>query len=133
MNLPPGSVLDMTAKASTTTTTFVKWLDYFAKFKTPGKLLLIFCGAFSHLDYSIVEAAESHGVILFCLPSNTTHELLIYWTNKPHHRINKAAFVLIFSKVWPKTVSPSNIMAGFWATGIYPYDPNIKPDSAFAD
>lgn len=151
VNLPPGSVIEMTTKGSMTTQTFVKWIDHFSNFKPPGKVLLIFDGASSHLDYTIVEAAEKSDIVLFCLPSNTTHELqpmdkavfaafesywddevLLYWTNKPNHTINKTSFGLIFSKVWPKAASPNNIMAGFRATGIYPYDPNIIPDTAFA-
>lgn len=151
MNLPPGSAIEMTAKGSMTTQTFVKWIEHFSKFKPIGKVLLIFDGASSHLDYTIVEAAEKNDIILFCLPSNTTHELqpmdkavfaafesywddevLIFWSNKPSHTINKTSFGLIFNKVWPKAASPNNIMAGFRATGIYPYDPNIIPDTAFA-
>lgn len=38
-------------------------------------LHLIFDGAKLHLDVSIVDAAEKHDISLFCLPSNTTHEL----------------------------------------------------------
>lgn len=59
-------------------------------------------------------------------------EVLFYWTNKPYHTINKTTFRSIFSKVWPKAVSPKNIMTGFRATGIYPYDLNIIPGTAFA-
>ncbi|KAJ8882992.1 hypothetical protein PR048_014831 [Dryococelus australis] len=74
-NLPPGSNVFMTPKASMTSQTFIKWLDYFAKFKSPGPVLLIFDGAQSRLDANIVTAAEAHGVTLYCLPSNTTHKL----------------------------------------------------------
>nr|CAI5838934.1 unnamed protein product [Callosobruchus analis] len=148
MHLPPGSILNMTAKGSMTTEMFVKWMDHFSKFKPQGKVLLIFDGASAHLDYRIVDVAEKNDVVLFCLPSNTTHELqpkavfspfesywndevLPYWTNNPNHTINKSSFGLIFSKVWPKAASPSNIVSGFRATGIYSYDPNIIPDSAY--
>lgn len=74
-NLPPGAQVLMTAKASMTAQTFIKWLDHFAKYKTPGPVLLIFDGASSHLDANIVHAAEAHEITLYCLPSNTTHEL----------------------------------------------------------
>lgn len=150
-NLPPGSQIEMTEKGSMTTATFITWLDHFAKFMPPGNVLLIFDGASSHLDANIVDAADSHGVTLFCLPSNTTHELqpmdkavfkafetywdeevMLYWTNKPNRTINKFTFGKIFSKVWPRATTPTNVMAGFRATGIFPYDPNIIPDVAFA-
>src|SRR5699024_11114288 len=74
-HLPPGSTATMTQKGSMTNESFIFWLDHFDKFKNAGATLLIFDGAKSHLDISIVEAAENHGITLFCLPSNTTPEL----------------------------------------------------------
>ncbi|XP_072377013.1 uncharacterized protein [Diabrotica undecimpunctata] len=74
-HLPPGSTLIMTQKGSMTNEAFISWLRYFAKYMDTGPTLLIFDGAKSHLDISIVEAVENYGVTLFCLPSNTTHEL----------------------------------------------------------
>lgn len=150
-NLPAGSVIEMTDKGSMTTSVFVRWLHHFANYKPPGKVLLIFDGASSHLDASIVDAAASHEITPFCLPSNTTHELqsmdkavfkafesywddevMLYWTNKPDRTIKNFSFGLIFSKVWPKATAASNIILGFLGTGIYPYDPNAIPDIAFA-
>ncbi|KAJ4449477.1 hypothetical protein ANN_00876 [Periplaneta americana] len=40
-----------------------------------GNVLLIFDGASSHLDTGVVDVADSCGITLFCLPSNTTHDL----------------------------------------------------------
>lgn len=73
------------------------------------------------MDKSVFAAFESYW----------DDEVLLFWTNKPNHTINKTSFGLMFSKVWPKAASPNNIIAGFRATGIYPYDPNIIPDTAF--
>ena len=74
-DLPSGSVCAMTDRVSITLKTFVDWLNHFAKFKPPGLCLIIFDGAKSHLDYSIVETASRHNIVLYCLPSNKTHEL----------------------------------------------------------
>lgn len=42
-------------------------------------------------------------------------------------------FTEIFTKVWLKAMTPpSNIISGFRATGIFPFDPDVIPDSAFA-
>lgn len=150
-DMPPGTAVVMTDKASMTCETFIKWLDHFASFKTPGKALLIFDGAKSHLDANIVYAAEKHDVTLFCLPSNCSHELqpldkavfgpfekywdpsvLNYWNTRGDRNITKARFGTIFTKVWLKSVTPENVMAGFRATGIFPFDPHCIPDSAFA-
>ena len=74
-DLPPGSAVEMTQKGSMTTETFVKWIRHFARYKPTGKVLLVFDGAASHLHPDIVNEAEKHDITLFCLPSNTTHEL----------------------------------------------------------
>ncbi|KAJ4439773.1 hypothetical protein ANN_07901 [Periplaneta americana] len=71
----PGTAVKMTEKGSMTCQVFIKWLAHFAKFKTVGKSLFIFDGAKSHLDANIVDIADEHDIILFCLPSNCTHEL----------------------------------------------------------
>lgn len=153
-NLPPGSAIEMTEKGSMTTSTFIKWVHHFAKFKPQGNILLIFDGAKSHLDAGIVDTADTYGITLFCFPSNTTHELqpmdksvfgpfeefwdqevLLYWTTtktSDERTVSKRTFGKIFSKVWPRAATPSNVSAGFRATGIYPFDPNVIPEQAFA-
>lgn len=74
-HLPSGSQINMTPKGSMTNETLISWLGHFAMSRNPGSTLLIFYGAKSHLDVSIVDAAERHGITLLCLPRNTTHEL----------------------------------------------------------
>lgn len=150
-HLPPGSTAMMTQKGSMTNEAFISWLAHFEKFKNAGPTLLIFDGAKSHLDISIVEAAENYGVTLFCLPSNTTHELqpmdkavfksyesfwdqevLNFLVTQPGKTLTKMRFGEIFSKVWLKAMTPANIISGFRATGIFPFQPDIIPESAFA-
>lgn len=131
-----------------TAVAFVEWINHFAKFKPSGKVLLIFDGAASHLDANIVEAAETNDIVLYCLPSNTTHalqpmdvscfkpyesywddEVLRYWDRKGERRITKQVFAEIFGRIWPKAMTPSNIMSGFRGTGIYPFLPDaIRPE-----
>ncbi|CAH0730218.1 unnamed protein product, partial [Brenthis ino] len=74
-NLPVGSIVHMAPKGSMTTELFIVFIEHLAKYKTPGKCLLIFNGAKYHLDFRIAETAEKHDIVLYCLPSNTTHEL----------------------------------------------------------
>lgn len=150
-SLPPGTLTLMTKKGSMTVETFNEWIKHFAKYKLPGKCLLIFDGASCHLDTSIVETADAHDITLFCLPSNTTHELqpmdkavfksfeyhwdeqvLLYWTRHKDRSITKQRFGEIFTTVWDKSVTPQNIMSGFSATGIYPFNPQAIPEVAFA-
>ncbi|KAF5282299.1 hypothetical protein FQR65_LT14353 [Abscondita terminalis] len=54
-NLPPGSLVKMARKGSMTTELFVGFVKHLGKHKTQGKILSIFDGATSHLDYTIVE------------------------------------------------------------------------------
>lgn len=74
-DLPPGSLVEMAPKGSMTTETFICWLKHFAKYKPAGEVVAVFDGAASHLSPDIVDEADKHGIKLFCLPSNTTHEL----------------------------------------------------------
>ena len=130
---------------------FVKWLQHFAKFKSTGKVLLIFDGAKCHLSPSIVDEADKYEVALFCLPSNTTHELQPmdvavftafehYWDEeilrfcrqRSNRTLSKELFGHIFTPVWNKTMNISNIQSGFRKCGIFPFDGNVIPDHAFA-
>lgn len=150
-NLPPGSDVLMTTKGSMTASTFCSWLEHFAKYKVAGPCLLIFDGAKCHLDFSIVEKASMFDITLYCLPSNTTHELQpmdkavfrafeYYWDDEvikylsinKNHSVTKHRFGAIFSKVWDKALTPANIKSGFAATGIYPFNKDAIPEIAFA-
>ena len=150
-NLPAGSVVEMTPKGSMTSQTFVRWLHHFGRYKSAGECLLIVDGAKCHLDYSIVEAGESVGVTLLCLPSNTTHELqpmdksvfgpfekfwddelMNFWSTHKDREFNKQRFGYVFTPVWDKAATPKNVKAGFEACGIFPFNPNKIPEEAFA-
>lgn len=150
-NLPHGTLVKMAPKGSMTTQLFNDFLRHFAQYKSNGSTLLVFDGATSHLDFTIAETAESLGITLFCLPSNTTHELqpldkavfrsfeanwdqelLRYWDTFPQRSLNKSRFNIIFSRVWPKCMTPENIVSGFRATGLFPLNPDAIPDAAFA-
>ncbi|XP_050304697.1 uncharacterized protein LOC126742166 [Anthonomus grandis grandis] len=150
-HLPPGSKAIVTNKGSMTCEAFIVWLTHFSSFKNSGPTLLIFDGAKSHLDISIVDAADRMGITLFCLPSNTSHELQpmdksvfksfeTFWDQEvlqflminPGKAITKMRFGEIFTPVWFKAMIPSNIISGFKATGIYPFRPEAIPEEAYA-
>ncbi|CAH0727259.1 unnamed protein product, partial [Brenthis ino] len=150
-NLPDGTIVKMAPKGSMTTDLFIDFIHHLGNYKSPGKCLLVFDGAASHLDARIVDAADENNIVLYCLPSNTTHELqpldksvnksyehhwdeevLLYAYRHPDRKLTKARFNKIFSKVWPKCVTQDNIKNGFRATGLHPYNPNAIPEQAFA-
>ncbi|XP_074032075.1 uncharacterized protein [Leptinotarsa decemlineata] len=150
-NLPPGSLVEKSAKGYMTNELFKEFLKHLARYKTPGKCLLIFDGAACHLDLSIVEVADSLDIALYCLPSNTTHELqpldkavyrsfehhwdsevLLFKEQNPDKKLTKARFNIILTTVWSKCMTHSNITSGFRATGLYPFNPHAIPETAFA-
>ncbi|XP_045771781.1 uncharacterized protein LOC123871831 [Maniola jurtina] len=150
-NLPPGSLVKMTPKGSMTTETFIEFINHLHKYRTSGPCLLIFDGAKCHLDFTIVEEAEKCGITLYCLPSNTTHELqpmdksvyrsfehhwdqelIKYVSQHPERTLNKTSFNVVLSQVWSKCMTITNISNGFRATGLYPYNPDAIPEEAFA-
>jgi len=149
--LPPGSAVVMAHKGCMTTSVFIRWIQHFAQFKPAGDVLLVYDGAASHLDPSIVDAADHHHIHLFCLPSNTTHELqpmdksvfrsfetywdeelLKFWRLHADRQVNKDRFGKIFTPAWYKAMTPMNVINGFKATGIYPFNKNAIPPEAFA-
>lgn len=150
-NLPPGSLVQKSAKGYMTNELFKEFLKHLAKYKSPGPCLLIFDGAACHLDLSIVDVSESLDISLYCLPSNTTHELqpldkavyrsfehywdaevLAFMDRNRDKNLTKARFNVILSSVWSKCMTHSNITSGFKATGLYPYNPQAIPETAFA-
>lgn len=114
---------------------------------------MILDGASCHLDISIVDAAENFEISLYCLPSDTTHELqpldkavfrafehywdselLRYWKDNltSLRSIKKENFGKILNPLWKQCMSISIIQSGFRATGTFPFDPSVIPETAFA-
>ena len=141
----------MTDKGSMTHEVFVKFLQHFAKFKPEGNALLILDGAKCHLSIGILEEADKHSVTLFCLPSCTSHELQPldksvfrsfehfwdaevqkFFRTNPDRSLTKDLFGKIFTSVWLKCMTMSNIQNGFRACGIWPFDEDAIPEEAFA-
>lgn len=141
-NLPAGSLVEKSSKGYMTNELFKKFLKHLAKYKSQGKCLLIFDGAACHLDLSIVDIADSLNIFLYCLPSNTTHELqpldksvyrsfehhwdaevLAFLSQNPDKKLTKARFNVVLSNVWSKCMTHSNITNGFKATGLFPLNP----------
>lgn len=141
-NLPPGSFVEKLAKGYMKIELFKTFLGHLSQYKSAGPCLLIFDGAACHLDLSIVDVSDTIGINLYCLPSNTTHELqpldkavhrsfkhlwgaevLSFMDQKRDKKLTKARFNIIISSVWSKCMTHSNITSGFRATGLYPFNP----------
>ena len=93
-------------------------------------LLLLLDGHSSHYRLEFILEASTQGVIVFCLPPNTTHvcqpldvtpfnSLKVHWNNvcdefmstNPGRIVTLYQFCPLFSKVWRMTMVPETIMS----------------------
>ncbi len=145
-NLPRTCRVEASDKGSMTQPLFIKFLEHVSRCKPKGNILLIFDGAKCHIDIDIVQRGLDLGIHLYCLPANTTHELqpldrsvfrsfehfwdeelLKYWDRFPDRVLNKSRFGFIFTPVWQKCMTPSNIESGFRVTGKCSFSPSLLP------
>ena len=97
-------------------------------------LLLLLDGHSSHYMADVVRTAASKGVILFCLPPNTTHAtqpldkmcfhalkkhwddvVNVYMTANPGKLVTVYQFNKLFHDAWDKAMIPSTIRSSFKA------------------
>ena len=90
------------------------------------------------------------GIVIVTLPPHTTDKLQpldasVYASFKscmrtifnsytlmhPHKHITEHMLPEFAPKAWVKACTPSNVLSGFSATGIWPINPDIFPDAAF--
>ena len=137
----PGTLFAFSPKGWIDTELFENWFfHHFLAYTPPVRpLLLLLDGHSSHYSPTFVNKAAEEKIIVFCLPPNTTHRtqpldkgafspLKICWREECHNFfsdnpgkvINHYNFGAIFSRAWSKAMTPSNIMAGFKVTGVYP-------------
>lgn len=152
-NMPPGSVVLMSEKSAyVNTEIFTTWLrNHFISRKPVGKVVLILDGHASHCSsVELLELARDNDVVLLCLPSHTTHYLqpldravfkslktFFYgacqqWLRaNPGRKLSRLQFGQMLSESWGKACTVSNAVAGFKATGIFPFLPSAVPEHAF--
>ena len=137
----PGTLFAFSPKGWMDTELFENWFfHHFLVYAPPVRPLLhLLDGHSSHYSPTFVSKAAEEKIIVFCLPPNTTHRtqpldkgafspLKLCWredchnffSNNPGKVINHYNFGYIFSRAWRKAMTPSNIMAGFKITGVYP-------------
>jgi hypothetical protein len=75
MHLPPGSSAQMITHDRVTIEVLINWLSHFTYFQVTSPCMLKSDEATSHQVHSTAGAEECHVITLFCLLSQTTHEL----------------------------------------------------------
>jgi hypothetical protein len=105
----------------------------------------------SHLGSLVLDVVENLGIQLLCLPVHCSHELQpldksflkplkSYWNDAedncrrqhPGRPLVQLQFPKLFTQAWIRAATPSNALSGFRSTGIYPYNQNVIPVTAFA-
>lgn len=154
-NMPPGAKVYMSEKSAyINTEIFFIWLqEHFLPRKPTGTILLILDGHASHCNsIEMLEFAETNGIILICLPSHTTHYLQPldravfksvknafynaakkWMKNHPGRKLSRLQFGELLNESWGKSATPENAIAGFRATGVYPFNPDAVPSYAFTE
>ena len=124
---------------------FNGWLtQHFVKYATSERpVLLLLDGHSSHYQPDVVRYARDHGIIMFTLPPHTTADsqpmdvgcfgpLKKHWRevchdyihNNPGRVVNRFQFSSLFAKAWMRGMTPANVISGYKACGIYPYNPD---------
>ena len=115
-----------------------------------NKILLIMDNAGCHMNIHAVEYAMQNGIVIVTLPPHTTAKLQPldvsvfgpfkaclraiqndFRISNPNKAITEYMLPELASKAWLKACSPTNVLNGFAATGIWPLNRNIFPDDAF--
>ena len=144
-NEVPGSRYGLSDKGWMDLHLFSKWFrEHFLLYAPAARpILLLMDGHKSHFCPEMIKVAAKEGVILFALPPHTTHlcqpldkgpfaPLKVEWRKAVHKFIssNKGRVVTIydfnsvFSEAWYNAMTPSNVIAGFRCTGIFPFNRN---------
>jgi hypothetical protein len=131
----------------------LKWLERDFEPNTRPEMpqeyrLLILDGHNSHCTYPFIKFAAEHRIIIICLPSHTTHALQpcdvgvfgplahawksqVTQASQNNIAITKDNLLLYYHKARTIALKSTTIKSAFRKTGIYPFDRNAIPLSAF--
>ena len=116
-----------------------------------NKILLVMDNAECHMNIHAVEYAMNNGIVIVTLPPHTTNKLQPldvsiykpfktylktlmndYILSNPNRPITEYMLPELASKAWVKACTPSNVLSGFSATGLWPVNREVFSDDAFA-
>jgi hypothetical protein len=145
-SLPPDWVIAVTSNGWTTNERGLDWIKHFnqhTKSRTKGGYrLLIIDGHESHRSAEFEIYCTEQNIITLCMPAHSSHKLqpLDVGCFSPLKRsygteieklmrahithISKEDFFPAFRAAFQKSITTSNIQAGFRATGLVPYNPD---------
>lgn len=150
---PPGSYGTCNQSGWSTGEIFVEFLDHFIKHVKPdkdNKVLLIMDNHESHITVEAINKAKDNGIILFTIPPHTSHKLQpldrgVFGPFKSYYNVACKNWLLsnpgkplsvydiaaITGKSYPLAFTPSNIIAGFSSSGLWPINQYIFSDDEY--
>ncbi|XP_043234053.1 uncharacterized protein LOC122387709 [Amphibalanus amphitrite] len=151
---PAGSDGYATPKGWMTSEVFLLAFQHFVKHAKPSKerpVLLLMDNHESHMSLALIMEAREAGVVILTFPPHCSHRLQpldvsVYGPVKRFYQTSMTEYMLshpgrrpsiydlpaIFRRPFELGMTPSNILSGFRATGIFPLDSNIFPEESFA-
>lgn len=152
---PPGSMIKVSDNGWITKDIFFEWAKSFVlQLPRPDNRphILFLDGHSSHVyNLDFIDLMKSNNVYPFMFPAHTTHSLQPAdksffkslknnWTNEGieavrrtgGRNLGKPGFFAVFTPAWTKSCSVEIAQSGFRATGIFPLNRDIIPDSAYA-
>lgn len=145
-NGPPGTCYSISKSGWFETATFVEWfrqilLPYFRR--KEGSKILIGDNLSSHITLDVIQDCQTYDIKFILLPPNSTHlcqpldvayfapmkkhwrSILTDWKMKTKGPFQKSDFPQLLQETLTalKATSKTNILSGFRATGIFPYNP----------
>lgn len=151
---PTGSVGQANKSGWITEEIFLAYLDHLvqhARCSMERKLLLILDNHEAHISLKAIDFARANGIVMLTIPPHTSHRLQpldksVYGPFKSSYnramdawlRNNQGKTMSIYdipglvAEAQLSAVTAKNILSGFQATGIFPYNRNIFTDVDFA-
>jgi hypothetical protein len=148
---PPGTVMGFTEKGYMQESLFNQYIQHFIKsISTKRPALLMLDGHKSHINISSLDMCRANDILLYALPSNTTHllqpcelpfkKLKIefdkasekYRNNNNGAIISKYTFAKVFGEAHQNTYTLQAIINAFKYTGAWPVNPKAISEERLA-
>ena len=150
---PTGSIGVAHPSGWMTKENFLVFIKHFVNYVRPtadNKVLLLLDNHESHVSIDVVKFAKENGVVMLSFPPHCSHKLQpldkgVYGPFKTYYNnacstwmnehIGKAMTIYdvpeMAGKAFTRAMTPSNILSGFRATGVFPMDMHVFQDDDF--